>query len=156
MMQRSISVISFKIFWKKPYRNVISKKISGLQNHQTAILWIITSEIRLRRKYMRTDKTPLLKVKKRWFQKQNRFGRNAPQTWLKFENLWKNFPAGLVQSKNAMGPPSKCTLDNILLDFFIHYFITVFTISINYSFSLVWICFIVQNFLLFPGRYFWR
>ena len=141
MMQRSISVISFKIFWKKPYRNVISKKISSLQNHQTAILWNITSEIRLRRKYMRTDKTPLLKVKKRWFQKQNRFGRNAPQTWLKFENLWKNFPVDSVQYKNTIGPPSKYTLDNILLYFLIHHFVTVFIISIIYSFSLV--CFMV-------------
>ena len=50
--------------------------------------------------------------------KKGWFGRNAPQPWLKFENLWKNFPAGSMQSKNAMGPPWKCTLDNILLHFF--------------------------------------
>ena len=31
----------------------------------------------------------------------------------------KEFPADSVQSKNAMGPPSECTLDNILL---IHFF----------------------------------
>ena len=54
MVQRPIPVISFKMFWKKPYCDV-TKKISGLQNHQTAILWIITSGIRLRWKYMKTD-----------------------------------------------------------------------------------------------------
>ena len=40
---------------KEAIRDVPSKKISGLQNHQTAILWIITSGIRLRRKYIKTD-----------------------------------------------------------------------------------------------------
>ena len=49
---------------------------------------------------------------------------------MKFENLWKNFPADSVQSKSAMGPPSKWTLDNILLHFLIYYFVRVFIISI--------------------------
>ena len=49
----------------------------------------------------------------------------------------KNFPADSVQPKNAMGPPSKLILDNILLQSLIHYFATGLIISIIYSFSLV-------------------
>ena len=38
MVQRPIPVISFKIFLTKLYRDVTSKKVSGRQNQQTAIL----------------------------------------------------------------------------------------------------------------------
>ena len=84
-------------------------------------------------------------MKKRWFQKKNRFGKNAPKTWLKFDNLWNNFLANSVQSKNAMGPPSKCTLDNIFLHtlfntLFCHSFHNInnlqFLISLNVFYSL--------------------
>ena len=143
MVQRPIAVISFKSFWKKPYCDVTSKKISGLQNHQTAILWITTSETRLKRKCMKTDETPLLKGKKIWLQKWSQFGRNARQAWFKLENLSKKLPADSVQSMNAISLPSKCILDNILLHSLIHYFVTVFIISIIYRFVLVWICFII-------------
>ena len=77
---------------------------------------------------MKTDYTPLLKVKRYFKNKVGLVGMRL-KTWLKFENLWRDFPTDSVQSKNAMGPPSKCLLDNTFLHFLIHCFVSFYVIN---------------------------
>ena len=81
--------------------------ISALQNHQTAIPWIITSGIRLRRKYLKTELKIPFESEEKMISKIKSVWKECASKLVEIRKSIKGFPDRLHTIKECNGSTIK-------------------------------------------------